>query len=119
MRKIPMFRTCVSWPRDLLDVLDHLQEHGREIRRSTFFKNVELPEGPDGTPFPAWDRHIAYYKLGGTRIYWAVHSAIEHVFADDDEMKRVTASVRSAEEVRCRSCGTVTRDGSGSCGCDC
>jgi len=99
MKRLPYFRSCVSWPAvdvnrpgGLMDMVDD----SIEISRRTFRQHVDLEAleglerglGYEAHPARgltmAGDWSVSYHrsKLHGQRVYYFRQSAIEYVFAE-------------------------------------
>lgn len=83
-RKLPYFSNCVNWPERLLPALNLLIDEGEEIGRDGLLASAAA----DADAVPDWDWHIKYFRYGDG-IYWYVHSAIEHVFAEPESIRAV------------------------------
>lgn len=83
-RKLPYFSNCVNWSERLLPALNLLIDEGEEIGRDGFLASADA----DADAVPDWDWHIRYFRYGDG-IYWYVHSAIEHVFAEPESIRAV------------------------------
>lgn len=90
---LPFFSDCVDWKTDLLAALEYLVDEGEDITRETFFRHV----GRDNVLRAVgeqWFPHRRYYghdfrRLRGFEVYWFTHSAIEFVFAHEQEILAV------------------------------
>jgi hypothetical protein len=94
-KPLQFFSDCVGWPRQYIDALHYLIDNGEDVERDDFLKHIDfqsLVYDEDKTPndvLPASDWGISYHKVEGFNCYYFVHSAIEHVFADEDEIKKI------------------------------
>lgn len=98
MANRPLYCTCVSWPPDQMPVLEHLISEGEEIDLRTFRALVGRPAEEVfqslgyGRHMPVdKDWHVRFKRDPSSGIPFMVHSAIEHVFATDDEIQQVAA----------------------------
>lgn len=83
--KLPYYSDCVGWDTRDVATLQYLIDVGQDVTRQTFFKYADA----DPDQFPKWDYHIQYYRVPGFKIYYAVHSAIEYVFAQASEIAKL------------------------------
>jgi len=89
----PFFANCVGWPEDL-QMLEFLIEEGEEVSRDEFLRLVdkeilaglERDLGYDRHLRMKDDYHVGYRVEPRTGIPFFVHSAIEFVFATNDEV---------------------------------
>ncbi len=94
--RLPFFSSCVDWPEQYNLALDFIAHGGENISREEFLRNVEF-EGSADEVIPAWDYHIQYEKLPQRSVFWFVHSAIEHVFADERDIAELQLLVENGE----------------------
>lgn len=82
---LPFYSTCVTWPDEKLAALEYLIENSDQISCDDLAAQVEAPEE---LPAPS-DWHVTYWSLPGEPLVFFVHSAIEHVFADEETIDRL------------------------------
>jgi hypothetical protein len=91
----PFYSDCVSWPLDT-DVLDEIRRNGDDVERDDFLAQVNFSElGNPDELVPADDWAIRYYKYEKGDIYFFIHSGIEHIFADDSDIRKVAEKIAS------------------------
>ena len=96
---LPYYNNCVSWDPGDVDApggLVEMQDGALEITRRTFLAHADRDDlgrietdlgyarDPRHGLTMAGDYHVRYFRgrLHGARVYYFVHSAIEHVFHD-------------------------------------
>lgn len=94
--------TCVGWPEDDVHCkggLVSMIDNAIDITRATFLRHVDrddLTERERGLGYSwhwrngltmAGDYHVSYHRstLHGKRVYFFRHSAIEHVFTNENK----------------------------------
>lgn len=100
------FNTCVAWPPEYMPALNFLISNSDEITREEFLADVEprqmrawenrLGYGAGGLTMEE-DYHVKYFRNQLTTIPFFVHSAIEHVFAGELEIKALTRYANAVE----------------------
>jgi hypothetical protein len=98
--KLQFFCNCVGWPQKYMDALHYICDEGEEITRDEFLKHADVFCDEDQTVddvLPPKDWGISYYKLSGFDLYYFIHSAIEHVFADESTIKAVQQKANEEE----------------------
>jgi len=83
--KLPYFSSCVNWPKGLLPALGLLIDEGREIGKREFLSRADA----DPNDFPRKYHSDFRYFSRGPDVCWFTHSAIEHVFAEDESIRAV------------------------------
>jgi hypothetical protein len=99
MTKSPFYSDCVGWWPERLDVLLWLQEEEEEITLDDIRNQVDPDDfdelrknlgyalsKEDGMRLED-DYHVSYHKEPTTGICYMKHSAIEYVFATEDEIE--------------------------------
>ena len=91
----PYFCNCVSWDAPDLPVLEYLIDGSTDIRRAMFLKHVDrdamremevhLGYGRGGIKMKD-DYHVSYHLEPVSGVAFFKHSAIEFVFATDDDI---------------------------------
>ena len=90
--KLPYFSSCVNWPKGLLPALGLLVDEGREIGKRQFLSRVDA----DPNDFPKMYHADFRYFSRGSDVCWFTHSAIEHVFAEDESIRAVQRAAEAA-----------------------
>jgi hypothetical protein len=84
--KLPYFSSCVNWPREFLPALGLLIDEGKEIGKRQFLSRADA----DPNDFPKkYHADFRYFCYAPHDVYWFTHSAIEHVFAEDESIRAV------------------------------
>ena len=118
----PFFSDCISWPAtckeaissDGMSALHHLIENGENISLEQFRNSISehdwedlirtlgyAPEGENGLRIEE-DYHVAFRHDPESGVIFAVHSAIEYVFATPEEVAEI--------EERCLQCDLVPEE---------
>lgn len=98
----PFFSDCVGWPVNV-DLLHELIDSSDDISRASFLtyadneqvKELETQLGYCSEFKMANDYHVGYYEHKLTGIRYFKHSAIEYVFADQEQLKKLAAVVEA------------------------
>jgi len=99
---LPFFSTCVNWPRELMPALTYLIENGQDLSRTSFLRNVDkeaMKDWEEGLGYGKWlrmkdDYAVSYERLKDWPVVWFNHSAIEHVFAEQNTIERLSEFAR-------------------------
>lgn len=81
MDKATFQHTCVSCSGSRLRELEHIIDHERSVTFETFKRNVD--EVPEYSVALKDDYAVSFHKSrlpNGKRVYYYVHSAIEHIY---------------------------------------
>jgi hypothetical protein len=94
--KLPFFASCVGWPHEFADALDKIRGDGDEVSRSDFLAHADAADYKEmfyvGKKL---DWHVSYRKYNG--VYFFVHSGIEYVFADEDQIAEIQKQTEVSE----------------------
>lgn len=97
--------TCVAWPPERLEALIALQDEASEIPLPDFVERVDEADWQDLLCNLGYttaqstgiriedDHHVRFHLHEPTGIPFMVHSAIEHVFAREEEIDRLHSRV--------------------------
>lgn len=106
--KKPFYSDCVGWPRDKVALLHELIDESEDIARSTFIayadtetmRGLESNLGYDRGFSMSKDYHVRYKSHKATGIKFFVHSAIEYVFADAEQIEKLDSLVLQKQELK-------------------